>query len=196
MRKKETDRKTRQLEESGPSWGNAVEERARAAPPSLVVLEGASSGHPFTLDRPTALVDSPLSNSTSVSSSPASSPSPPCLPFSPLLSPSPDISSPPVPALALAFLPFPACPPPAPSPSFPMSQVDIQERIAAARREAEGLKEKIRAKRDQTADTSRESQGGRERSGESNKEHGRGGLGPRFRLGRRASGKDGVLLLF
>ena len=39
-----------------------------------------------------------------------------------------------------------------------MSQVDIQEKIAAARREAEGLKEKIRSKRDQTADTSRESQ--------------------------------------
>ena len=33
---------------------------------------------------------------------------------------------------------------------------DIQEKIAAARREAETLKEKIRAKRDQLADTSRE----------------------------------------
>jgi hypothetical protein len=35
------------------------------------------------------------------------------------------------------------------------SQADIQEKIAAARREAEGLKEKIRSKRDATADTSR-----------------------------------------
>lgn len=34
---------------------------------------------------------------------------------------------------------------------------DIQEKIAAARREAETLKEKIRAKRDQLADTSRAS---------------------------------------
>lgn len=33
---------------------------------------------------------------------------------------------------------------------------DIQEKIAAARREAETLKEKIRAKRDQLADTTRE----------------------------------------
>lgn len=33
---------------------------------------------------------------------------------------------------------------------------DIQEKIAAARREAETLKEKIRAKRDHLADTSRE----------------------------------------
>ena len=32
---------------------------------------------------------------------------------------------------------------------------DIQEKIAAARREAETLKEKIRAKRDQLADTTR-----------------------------------------
>lgn len=36
-------------------------------------------------------------------------------------------------------------------------QGDIQERMAAARREAESLKEKIRAKRDATADTSRTS---------------------------------------
>ena len=35
-------------------------------------------------------------------------------------------------------------------------QGDIQERIAAARREAESLKEKIRAKRESSADTSRE----------------------------------------
>lgn len=35
-----------------------------------------------------------------------------------------------------------------------MTSTDIQERIAAARREAETLKEKIRAKRDQLADTS------------------------------------------
>lgn len=34
---------------------------------------------------------------------------------------------------------------------------DIQERIAAARREAESLKEKIRAKKEASADTSRES---------------------------------------
>ena len=34
-------------------------------------------------------------------------------------------------------------------------QNDIQERIAAARREAEQLKEKIRAKRESSADTSR-----------------------------------------
>lgn len=33
-------------------------------------------------------------------------------------------------------------------------QADIQERIAAARREAESLKEKIRAKRESSADTS------------------------------------------
>jgi guanine nucleotide-binding protein G(I)/G(S)/G(T) subunit beta-1 len=36
------------------------------------------------------------------------------------------------------------------------SPIDIQEKIAAARREAETLKEKIRAKREQLADTSRE----------------------------------------
>lgn len=36
-----------------------------------------------------------------------------------------------------------------------MSGNDIQEKIAAARREAETLKEKIRAKREQLADTSR-----------------------------------------
>ena len=35
-----------------------------------------------------------------------------------------------------------------------MSQQDIQERIAAARREAESLKEKIRAKKESSADTS------------------------------------------
>lgn len=35
-------------------------------------------------------------------------------------------------------------------------QQDIQERIAAARREAESLKEKIRAKKESSADTSRE----------------------------------------
>lgn len=35
------------------------------------------------------------------------------------------------------------------------SPTDLQEKIAAARREAETLKEKIRAKRDQLADTSR-----------------------------------------
>lgn len=34
-------------------------------------------------------------------------------------------------------------------------QQDIQERIAAARREAESLKEKIRAKKESSADTSR-----------------------------------------
>lgn len=34
-------------------------------------------------------------------------------------------------------------------------QSDIQERIAAARREAEQLKEKIRAKKESLADTSR-----------------------------------------
>lgn len=34
------------------------------------------------------------------------------------------------------------------------AQGDIQERIAAARREAESLKEKIRAKRESSADTS------------------------------------------
>jgi hypothetical protein len=38
-----------------------------------------------------------------------------------------------------------------------MATADIQEKIAAARREAEMLKEKIRAKRDQLADSSRES---------------------------------------
>ena len=36
-------------------------------------------------------------------------------------------------------------------------QGDIQERIAAARREAESLKEKIRAKKESSADTSRKS---------------------------------------
>jgi guanine nucleotide-binding protein G(I)/G(S)/G(T) subunit beta-1 len=35
------------------------------------------------------------------------------------------------------------------------ANADIQEKIAAARRDAETLKEKIRAKRDQLADTSR-----------------------------------------
>src|ERR1700722_8263384 len=35
-------------------------------------------------------------------------------------------------------------------------QGDIQERIAAARREADSLKEKIRAKKESSADTSRE----------------------------------------
>jgi hypothetical protein len=35
------------------------------------------------------------------------------------------------------------------------TQGDIQERIAAARREAENLKEKIRAKKESSADTSR-----------------------------------------
>ena len=34
------------------------------------------------------------------------------------------------------------------------NQTDIQERIAAARREAENLKERIRAKRESSADTS------------------------------------------
>jgi hypothetical protein len=34
------------------------------------------------------------------------------------------------------------------------SQAEIQEKISAARREADGLKEKIRAAKDQTADTS------------------------------------------
>jgi len=38
-----------------------------------------------------------------------------------------------------------------------MSQADIQEKISAARREADGLKDKIRTAKDQTADTSRES---------------------------------------
>lgn len=41
------------------------------------------------------------------------------------------------------------------NPSGP-SNGELQEKIAAARREAETLKEKIRAKRDQLADTSRE----------------------------------------
>jgi len=36
------------------------------------------------------------------------------------------------------------------------AQGDVQERIAAARRESEQLKEKIRAKKESTADTSRE----------------------------------------
>ena len=35
-------------------------------------------------------------------------------------------------------------------------QSDIQERIAAARREADSLKERIRAKRESSADTSRQ----------------------------------------
>jgi hypothetical protein len=35
------------------------------------------------------------------------------------------------------------------------NQGDIQERIAAARREAESLKEKIRTKKESSADTSR-----------------------------------------
>lgn len=34
------------------------------------------------------------------------------------------------------------------------SAAEIQEKISAARREADGLKEKIRAAKDQTADTS------------------------------------------
>jgi len=42
-----------------------------------------------------------------------------------------------------------------------MSQQDIQEKIAVARREADALKDKIKATKDQTADTSREC--GRER---------------------------------
>lgn len=33
---------------------------------------------------------------------------------------------------------------------------DLQEKIAAARRQADGLKEQIRSKKDQMADTSRE----------------------------------------
>ena len=37
-----------------------------------------------------------------------------------------------------------------------MSQQDIQEKIAVARREADALKDKIKATKDQTADTSRE----------------------------------------
>lgn len=41
-------------------------------------------------------------------------------------------------------------------------QADIQEKISAARREADGLKDKIRMKKDQTADTSR-ALGSRER---------------------------------
>jgi guanine nucleotide-binding protein G(I)/G(S)/G(T) subunit beta-1 len=36
------------------------------------------------------------------------------------------------------------------------AQSDIQERIAAARREADSLKERIRAKRESSADTSRQ----------------------------------------
>ena len=36
-----------------------------------------------------------------------------------------------------------------------MSQAEIQEKILAARREADGLKDKIRIAKDQTADTSR-----------------------------------------
>jgi hypothetical protein len=35
-------------------------------------------------------------------------------------------------------------------------QNDVQERIAAARREADSLKERIRAKRESSADTSRQ----------------------------------------
>lgn len=35
-----------------------------------------------------------------------------------------------------------------------MSTAEIQEKISAARREADGLKDKIRAAKDQTADTS------------------------------------------
>lgn len=34
------------------------------------------------------------------------------------------------------------------------SQAEIQEKISAARREADGLKDKIRAAKEQTADTS------------------------------------------
>jgi len=37
-----------------------------------------------------------------------------------------------------------------------MSQQDIQEKIAVARKEADSLKDKIKATKDQTADTSRE----------------------------------------
>lgn len=47
--------------------------------------------------------------------------------------------------------------PPASTPPPPPPMADIQEKIAAARREADGLKDKIRAARDHTADTSRES---------------------------------------
>lgn len=36
------------------------------------------------------------------------------------------------------------------------AQSDVQERIAAARREADSLKERIRAKRESSADTSRQ----------------------------------------
>lgn len=36
------------------------------------------------------------------------------------------------------------------------SQADIQDRISAARKEAEGLKEKIKRKKEQLADTDRE----------------------------------------
>jgi hypothetical protein len=36
------------------------------------------------------------------------------------------------------------------------SQAEIQEKIAAARREADMLKDKIRQRKDQTSDTSRE----------------------------------------
>lgn len=35
------------------------------------------------------------------------------------------------------------------------SQADIQDRIASARKEAEGLKEKIKRKKEQLADTDR-----------------------------------------
>lgn len=37
-----------------------------------------------------------------------------------------------------------------------MSTTEIQEKISAARREADGLKDKIRAAKEQTADSSRE----------------------------------------
>ncbi len=40
--------------------------------------------------------------------------------------------------------------------SSDMSIGEIQEKIAAARREADGLKDKIKAAKEQTADTSRE----------------------------------------
>jgi len=43
------------------------------------------------------------------------------------------------------------------NPQFTMStQAEIQEKIAAARREADMLKDKIRQRKDQTSDTSRE----------------------------------------
>lgn len=40
-----------------------------------------------------------------------------------------------------------------------MSAADLQEKIAAARREADGLKEQIRSRRDKMADTSCEYDG-------------------------------------